>query len=659
MIQLTGAAKHFGGRTLFANAEWLLSDQDRVGLVGANGSGKSTLLKILAGLESLDDGRLIQSKSQTIGYLPQEGLVAAGRSLLDECRTVFSGLLQMERELRQLEVQLADPAAAQREDLHDRYAHLQHAFTVGEGYSLEAKIGTVLSGLGFSAEDQNRQCEEFSGGWQMRIALAKLLLAGPDVLLLDEPTNHLDLEARNWLEEFLAQYPNAVVLVSHDRYFLDAVTTKTVELALQKLTIYAGNYSRYQRQRDQRYAQLRAAWQNQQERRTQLETFINRFRYTATKAAQVQSRIKELERMETIEVPPEEATIHFSFPPPPSSGRKIVELNGAAKSYGPKCVFSNVDLILERGDRVALVGHNGAGKSTLIRILAGIEPPDSGTRALGHEVTVDFFAQDQYKTLDPTRRILDDLTSISPVMMVPELRNILGCFLFRGDDVYKKIGVLSGGERNRYALARMLLQPSNFLLLDEPTNHLDMRAKDVLLDALQQFSGTLVFVSHDRYFIDGLATKVIEVGGGGIAIYPGNYEDYIYRKEHPLGGAAALPAPATANGAGKDRASSTQKAKLEPAKAIPADGARRKRLNPQREKQMREAIEQLEREIALIDAELQMLEGAMARHETFKDESKAQSTVARYKEQKEKQARLYSSWEAKSAALEEALLGEE
>ncbi|MGH9534368.1 MAG: ribosomal protection-like ABC-F family protein [Terriglobales bacterium] len=641
MMQLTGAAKHFGGRTLFSGADWLLSDQDRVGLVGINGSGKTTLLKILAGLEPLDAGSLVQTKRQTVGYLPQEGLAVAGPTLLEECRTVFAHLWEMERELRSLEPKLAATHGEEAAAVQERYAHLQHAFQVGGGFEVDARIGVVLAGLGFPPEQMNWPCEAFSGGWQMRIALAKLLLAEPEVLLLDEPTNHLDLEARNWLEEFLRHYPRACVLVSHDRYFLDAVVERIVELAHGKLTLYHANYTNYIVQRDQRLEQLRAAERNQRERREQLEVFITRFRYSATKAKQVQSRIKELERMEAIEIPPEEPAIHFRFPQPKPSGRRVLELRNAAKSYGEKRVFRGVNFILERGDRVVLVGHNGAGKSTLMRVMAGQDALTGGERGVGYEVSVDFFAQDQYKALEPEQRMLDDLTAISPVLMGPNLRSMLGCFLFRGDDVFKKIGVLSGGERNRYALARLLLQPSNLLLLDEPTNHLDLRAKDVLLEALQAYNGTLVFVSHDRHFIDGLANRVVEVADGGIVVYDGDYEDFLYRKEHggeaaPSGGNA--PAPA---------------AKAKPRPAERAEAVKRK-MNPQKREQIERAVKELEDDISRVEAELSMLEGAMARHETFRDASKAQSTVARYEEQKEKRAKLYSEWEQKSAMLDVA-----
>src|SRR5262249_21163689 len=398
-------------------------------------------------------------------------------------------------------------------------------------YAIEAQVGTVLSGLGFLQRDWRRRTEEFSGGWQMRIALAKLLLARPNLLLLDEPTNHLDLEARNWLEGYLSEYPNAFVLVSHDRSFLDVTVRRIVELWNKQLHFYTGGYTRYEQQKNERRAQLMAAYENQQDRIRQLEAFINRFRYQATKAKQVQSRIKELERIERIEIPAEEKTIHFRFPQPKPSGRIVAEFKGVVKAYGDHEVFSGANFVIERGDRVALVGVNGAGKSTLIKILAGTEPVSAGEYALGHNAEPDYFAQDQYKELDPAARMIDDLSTVATRATNTELRSILGCFLFSEDDVFKQIGVLSGGERNRYALARMLMMPSNFLLLDDPTNHLDMRAKDVLLTALEEYTGTVVFVSHDRYFIDKLATRIFEVEDGGIHVYPGNYEDYVWRKE--------------------------------------------------------------------------------------------------------------------------------
>src|SRR5207248_4076343 len=539
MIQLSGAGKRFGHKLLFEDLDWLITPQDRVGLVGANGTGKSTLLKVLAGIESLDYGSSTVAKGTTMGYLPQDGLMLSGRTVFAECMSVFSRLRAMEEELESLTAQMAevDHESPEYAQVAERFERVEHEFRANDGYAIEAQVGAVLTGLGFRKEDWSRKTEEFSGGWQIRIALAKLLLQKPNLLLLDEPTNHLDLETRNWLEGYLNAYPYAYVIISHDRYFLDVTVSRTAEIWNKAVHFYSGNYEKFLQQKSERRAQLEAAYRNQREKIEQLEAFINRFRYQATKAKQVQSRIKELERMERIEIPPEEKTIHFHFPKPKPSGRTVAEFKNVGKSYDTKAVFRDVSFMIERGDRIALVGANGAGKSTLIRMLSGSEPLTAGEYVLGHHAEPDYFAQDQYKVLSPERRMLDDLEEVAPRATTTELRNLLGCFLFSDDDVFKTLGVLSGGERNRYALARMLLHPSNFLLLDEPTNHLDLRAKEVLLNALQEFYGTVVFVSHDRYFIDKLATRVFEVGGGNVEVFPGNYEDYLWRKQ---GGATQL-----------------------------------------------------------------------------------------------------------------------
>src|ERR1700757_1375741 len=539
MIQLSGAGKRFGHKLLFENADWLITPRDRIGLVGGNGTGKSTLMRVLAGMDTFDYGTLTIAKGTSAGYLPQDGLTLSGRSVFAECMSVFDDLRAMETELESLTQSMAelDHTSPEYDAVADRYHRVEHEFRTRDGYSIEAEVGRVLMGLGFTKEDWPRLTDEFSGGWQMRVALAKLLLQQPNLLLLDEPTNHLDLEARNWLEEYLQTYPHAFVLISHDRYFLDVTVNKIAEIWNQRVHFYAGNYDQFLAQKTQRNEQLQAAYKNQRDRIEQLEVFINRFRYQATKAKQVQSRIKELEKIERIEIPPEEKTIHFSFPQPKASGRIVAEFEGVAKCYpgrngvGEKEVFRDVGFMIERGDRIALVGVNGAGKSTLIKLLAGTEALSGGEFRLGHNVLGDYFAQDQYKELDPDARILDDLGALSPRSTETELRSLLGCFLFSEDDVFKKIGVLSGGERGRYALLRLLLHPANFLLLDEPTNHLDLRAKDVLLDALMKYTGTVVFVSHDRYFIDKLATRVFEIGDGKVEIYPGNYEDYLWRKQ--------------------------------------------------------------------------------------------------------------------------------
>src|SRR5438445_3374534 len=540
MIQLSAAGKRYAHKLLFENVDWLITAQDRVGLVGANGTGKSTMLKILGGLETVDYGSLSVTRGISAGYLPQDGLSLSGQSVFAECMGVFADLRGLEHEMEELTRRMAelDYTSSDYAQVAERFHRIEHEFQTRDGYAIEAKVGTVLAGLGFKKEDWTRRTEEFSGGWQMRITLEKLLLQQPNLLLLDEPTNHLDLEARNWLDDYLKDYSYAFVLISHDRYFLDVTVKKIVEIWNKRIHFYAGNYDKYVAQKTQRRDQLDAAYRNQRERIEQLEVFINRFRYQATKAKQVQSRIKELEKMERIELPPEEKTIHFSFPQPKPSGRIVAEFEQVAKSYGEKEVFRDVNFVIERGDRIALVGVNGAGKSTLIKLLAGTEPLTTGGYSIGHNVQPDYFAQDQYKELDQNARILDDLGEMSPRSTQTELRNLLGCFLFSEDDVFKRIGVLSGGERSRYALLRMLLHPANFLLLDEPTNHLDLRAKDVLLHALMNYTGTVVFVSHDRYFIDKLATRVFEVGDGKVEVFPGNYEDYLWRKQ---GGALAAP----------------------------------------------------------------------------------------------------------------------
>src|SRR5580704_16278690 len=515
MIQLSGAGKRFGHKLLFENLNWLITPKERAGLVGANGTGKTTLLKCLSGIESLDYGSLSITRGLRSGYLPQDGLSLSGRSVFAECMSVFASFHDMEREMEHLTHQMSelDPSGPEYAQVADRFHELDSEFRNRDGYSIEAQVGTVLAGLGFPNKDWKRRTEEFSGGWQMRIALAKLLLEEPNLLLLDEPTNHLDLEARNWLEGYLRNYPGAFVLISHDRYFLDVTVDRIAEIWNKRIWFYTGGYSKFEQQKNDRRIQIEAAYKNQRERIEALEAFINRFRAQATKAKQVQSRIKELEKIERIEVPPDEKTIHFRFPQPKPSGRIVAEFKGVSKSYGEKHVFSGATFNIERGDRIALVGVNGAGKSTLIKLLSGEEPVSSGEYILGYNVETDYFAQDQYKALNPESTILDDLGSVAPRSSNTELRTILGSFLFSEDDVFKRIGVLSGGERNRYALARMLMEPGNFMLLDEPTNHLDIRAKDVLLTALQAFQGTVVFVSHDRYFLDKVATRVFEIGG--------------------------------------------------------------------------------------------------------------------------------------------------
>jgi ATP-binding cassette subfamily F protein 3 len=660
MIQLSGAGKRFGHKLLFENTDWLITPRDRVGLVGANGTGKSTLMKVLAGLDTLDYGSLIVAKGTTAGYLPQDGLSLSGRSVFAECMAVFTELHAMERELESLTHRISelDHTGSEYAEVADRYHSLEHEFRTRDGYSIEAEVGRVLMGLGFRKEDWERQTDEFSGGWQMRLALAKLLLQKPNLLLLDEPTNHLDLEARNWLEEYLHNYPHAFVLISHDRYFLDVTVNKIAEIWNKRFWFYTGNYDKFLTQKTQRNEQLQAAYRNQRDRIEQLEVFINRFRYQATKAKQVQSRIKELDKIERIEVPPEEKTIHFSFPQPKPSGRIVAEFedvakvypakNSAAASGGEKEVFRGVNFMIEKGDRIALVGVNGAGKSTLIKLLAGAEPPTNGEFRLGHNVQADYFAQDQYKELDPDARMIDDLGVASPRSTQTELRSLLGCFLFSEDDVFKKIGVLSGGERGRYALLRLLLHPANFLLLDEPTNHLDLRAKDVLLDALMDYTGTVVFVSHDRYFIDKLATRVFEIGDGKVEVYPGNYEDYLWRKQ---GG----------NVKQNEAIRQQLKEEVESTREPPSNGnqptadiaaaPKAKRLNPIKRRKIEDRIRELEGEISRAETLIARCETSL---QDFVSADESQRQSQELDRQKAAHAAFIKEWEDLSESLQAA-----
>jgi ATP-binding cassette subfamily F protein 3 len=671
MIQLSGAGKRFGHKLLFEHLDWLITNHDHIGLVGGNGTGKSTLMKILAGMDTLDYGSLTIAKGVSAGYLPQDGLTLSGKTVFAECMSVFDDLRAMELELETLTHSMAelDHTSPQYEAVADRYQRVEHEFRTRDGYSIEAEVGRVLMGLGFGKEDWQRQTDEFSGGWQMRLALAKLLLQKPNLLLLDEPTNHLDLEARNWLETYLENYPNAFLLISHDRYFLDVTVDEIAEIWNKKFWFYTGNYDKFLAQKTQRNEQLEAAYKNQRERIEQLEMFISRFRYQATKAKQVQSRIKELERMERIEIPPEEKTIHFSFPQPKASGRIVAEFESVAKTYpgrngsGPAEVFRDVSFMIERADRIALVGVNGAGKSTLIKLLAGTEPLTEGEFRLGHNVQSDHFAQDQYKELDPEARIIDDLGALSPRSSETELRSLLGCFLFSEDDVFKKIGVLSGGERGRYALLRLLLNPANFLLLDEPTNHLDMRAKDVLLEALMKYTGTVVFVSHDRYFIDRLATRVFEVGNGKVEIFPGNYEDYLWRKQ---GGQHIAPTLDDVPGATKAKATAGAPLLADVGtignsrSPMPSNGGNggaagsaegKKRLNPIKRKQMEDRVAELEAEISHREDEIARLETAL---QSFVSAEESQRQSQELENHKASHAAMIQEWEDLSALLLES-----
>jgi ATP-binding cassette subfamily F protein 3 len=653
MIQLQNLTKSFGERVLLDSVTWTVTSGERVGLCGPNGAGKTTLLKMLAGFEGADSGVITRPAATTVGYLPQDGLTHSGRALADEVSQAFGPLLDARAEIARIEHQLADPALpeGEHESLLVRYHELGEYFRQHEGHSIELRVTQVLEGLGFAKKDFDKPVETFSGGWQMRVALAKLLLGRPTLLLLDEPTNHLDLDARNWLEEYLGAYPHAVILVSHDRFFLDSVVTRIADISLRTITDYVGNYSKYLVERDTRLELMRKAKREQDEEIERMRAFIDRFRYQATKAAQVQSRIKMLDKIVRLEVPPERKRVHFTFPACPKSGRMVMELAGAHKAYADNVVLDRVNLHIERGDRIALVAPNGAGKSTLMRLLSGVEMPDSGTRREGHQVVMQYFAQDEAARLDPAKTVYQTLEADSAVSMVPMIRNILGGFLFSGDDIEKKCAVLSGGERTRLAVARMLLTPANTLLLDEPTNHLDLDSKDVLLDALEDFGGTLIFVSHDRYFVDKLATKIIEVGHGGIEVYPGTYEQFLWSKTHRDETRAERTAPAVSE---SRRSSANPKPSeggpkpehnYEEKKRADGDARKKKRESETRGKR----IAELEARIAEREQEVKTLEARMAEPAFYDDRATAEQTITRHQQLMWEVGDLMNQWEALQA----------
>ncbi len=649
MLQLINLSKDFAGTPLFTNISWHLKKSERVALVGENGAGKSTLMRIIAGLTEATGGEIQFARGAKAAYLPQDGIVTTGRMLFHEARAAFGDLLAMEEELHRLGQELERLAhdSPEHEQLLHRYGELQEQFRHGGGYTMEAEIGTVLKGLGFSASDWHRDCGEFSGGWQMRIALARLLLQRPDVLLLDEPTNHLDIEARNWLEEYLCSYPGSVILVSHDRFFMDRVCSRIAEVWNHAISDYHCSYSRYLDQREERVSALREAKRIQDEEVEKAEDFIRRFRYQANKASLVQSRIKQLEKVERIVLPPERKRIRFHFPEGPKSGKTVMELRGLAKSYGSHTVLNRIDFTAEKGERIALVGHNGAGKSTLMSVLAGAEF-QAGERIVGHNVVMDYFAQDQASVLDSGRTAYEELYADAPYAMVPRLRDILGAFLFSGDDIHKKVGVLSGGERNLLALAKMLLRPSNLLLMDEPTNHLDLFSKEVLLDALKGFDGTVVFVSHDRYFVNGLATRIVEVEGGKLENYYGDYEYYLEKREgiaatvsgpRPLAGNHSSPRIAEAQAAAPSPL---------PEKEDRKRGREEEKQRKREEQNLLKRLGEIEGEIGRTEKEIARLESEMNAPGFFDDPERGAEAGERHVALNQRLEELYREWEGLS-----------
>ena len=624
-VQFSQVSLAFGDRDILKNVTINLQTGSKVALTGANGAGKSTLIKVLAGLVHPDSGTRAVQKDSRITYLPQSGLTHHGCTLREEADKAFEFGYEMQRQIDEIGDKLAK-GEGNTDALVERQAVLIQELEDSQWHRREAAAESVLLGLGFSRDDFDKKTEEFSGGWQMRIALAKALMQNSDILLLDEPTNYLDIEARSWLETFLQNYRGGFLLVSHDRYFLDVTVNEVYELFNGDLKRYPGNFSHYEKVREVELKTLIAEYEQQQQEINKLEDFINRFGYKATKAAQAQEYQKRLDKMVRIEIPESLKKIHFSFPPAPHAGRLVLRMNGICKSYdGKRNVLDNLELTLENGERLVVAGRNGAGKSTLLRIIADVDKDFTGEIIPGAGVQIGYFSQDNAETIKGKETILDYLEARAPLELVPKLRDMLGAFLFRGDDVYKSLDMLSGGEKARIALLQLLLSPVNLLVLDEPTNHLDIHSKDVLLEALEAFGGTVVFVSHDRGFIEKLATKVLHLEPGKFMYYPGNYQYYMEQVEKQAGGESLpLASAAGASSATPSNGGSPRNAPESSVSSTQLSWEEQKKRDAERRKIERE-VEKLEKEIEELENKKSELETKMGDPAVYSNGEKAKA----------------------------------
>lgn len=652
MLSVNNLNLQYGNKHLFRDVSAQVHLDERIGLIGVNGTGKTTLLKIMCGLQETDPGTVSRAAWFTVAYLPQEVTVSLGtRTLYDEAETAFQEVLNKQAELAEVSEQLAVMSSGdpELEALLERQGELQHFLEGRDVFTIRSQIERILGGLGFSQADLKKEVQSFSGGWIMRLLLAKLLLQKPSLLLLDEPTNHLDLDSLTWLEEFLRQYQGAIIVISHDRAFLDRLTTSIWELSLGRLTVYKGNYSKYLVDKEERLLVERAAYNNQQAQIKQTERFITRFRAKSTKAKQVQSRVKQLEKLERIELSESERSIHFTFPPAAPSGKQVLELRGLNKRFNQQAVFKDINLSLNRGDKLAVVGVNGAGKTTLVKIIAGMVDAQGEVR-LGHNVILSYFGQHQAQELSGELTVLDTVYHGAEDMTMTRVRSLLGAFLFTGDEVDKKVQVLSGGEKSRVALARMLIKPANLMLLDEPTNHLDISSQEVLQEAMAQYEGTIIVVSHNRFFVNSFVNKVLEIKDGRATMYEGNVEEYLERRKKEQ----AEHEKTRANEAAADRDEARQEGIESPAdrKALRRERALvreklGKQLNP-----LKAQVKKVEEQIEQLEVRKKELETMMADPGLYQDQARWAEVSREYTAMDRRLKRHYAQWEEAQEMIE-------
>ena len=640
MISIQNLSMQFTGEDLFTDISFMIREKDRIGLVGKNGAGKTTLIKLLCGLEQPSKGDVIMSDDVTIGYLPQEKNVHSTKTVLDEAMTAFEEYYEIERRLAKLQDELSDREDYESDSyqrLCEKMSHLNERLAIMGGHSIEGEAEQILIGLGFEHDDMQRPMNEFSNGWQMRVELAKILLRKPQLLLLDEPTNHLDIESIQWLEGFLKNYYGSIFMVSHDRAFLDRITIRTIEISCGKIYDYKCSYSEFIERREERIDIQKAAFDNQQKEIKEIEAFIERFRYKATKAKQVQSRVKQLEKMDVVQIDDQDkSAIHFKFPPAPHSGKVTLELNNVSKAYGEKQILNNINLLIPRGEKIAFVGRNGEGKSTLSKIIAGVLDYE-GEVKLGHEVKIGYYAQNQQDMLDPEKTVFETLDDVATGDMRVKVKSLLGAFLFGGEAIDKKVKVLSGGEKARLSLAKMLLFPTNLLILDEPTNHLDMLSKDILKSALIQFDGTLIIVSHDRDFLQGLTNKVYEFRKPHIKEYIGDIYDFLEEKKL------------------KELDDLNKKQKSQPVESKVSQGKidyELKKQNDRETKRIEREIKKLEEQIEVLENEIAEMDKIMSSPSDFPDVNIDNAWYDSYGKKKEQLQNLMNQWEDKQMELE-------